>query len=120
MASSDHLSEHLAEVPDPRHALLPRPARSRLRAGDAGRVLRVDPAGRLELHAGGRARGLGTAWTTLHLGFEAEAAELLGIPPTVTQVALVPVAFYTGDTFKPGTRRRVEEITYLDRWKHPI
>jgi nitroreductase len=67
-----------------------------------------------------RARGLGTAWTTLHLEHEAEAAELLGIPDTVTQVALIPVAYYTGETFKPGTRRAVEEITYHNRWKHPI
>ena len=53
------------------------------------------------------ARGLGTAWTTLHLGFEAEAAALLGIPDTVTQLALVPVAYYTGDDFKAADRRPV-------------
>ena len=55
----------------------------------------------------------------LHLGYEAEAGELLGIPDTVSQVALIPVAYYTGDTFKPGSRRPVEEITYLNGWKQP-
>ncbi|HEY4331044.1 MAG TPA: nitroreductase family protein [Ilumatobacteraceae bacterium] len=64
-----------------------------------------------------RSRGLGTAWTTLHLEYEAEARALLGIPATVTQVALTPVAYYTGDSFKPGTRRAVEEITYFNGWK---
>ena len=62
-------------------------------------------------------RGYGTTLTTLHLPAEAEAAELLGIPPTVHQVALLPVARYTGEGFKPGRRRPVEEITYWDEWK---
>ena len=45
-----------------------------------------------------RARGLGAAWTTAHLAFEKEAAELLGIPyERVTQVALLPTAFFTGE-----------------------
>ena len=64
-----------------------------------------------------RARGYGTTLTTLHLPFEAEAAELLGIPSTVTQVALLPVARTVGTDFKPGRRRPVEEITYWDGWK---
>ena len=37
-----------------------------------------------------RARGLGTAWTTLHLAYEREVAELLGLPAHVRQGALVP------------------------------
>ena len=37
----------------------------------------------------GRARGLGMAWTPLHLVHEKEAAELLGVPETHTQVALL-------------------------------
>ena len=44
-------------------------------------------------------------------------ADLLGIPDTVTQVALLPVAYYTGDDFKPGTRRPAEEVTYFNGWK---
>ncbi len=64
-----------------------------------------------------RSRGLGSAWTTLHLPFEAEANALLGIPDTVTQAGLIPVAYYTGDDFKPANRRPVEEITYFNGWK---
>jgi nitroreductase len=64
-----------------------------------------------------RSRGYGTTLTTLHLPFEADAAALLDIPPTVHQVALLPVARYTGEDFKPGRRRPVEEVTYWDGWK---
>jgi nitroreductase len=64
-----------------------------------------------------RSRGLGTCFTTLHLAHEAEAAELLGIPDDITQVALLPVAYTTGDEFKPAIRGPVERITYFNRWK---
>ncbi|MDQ2728732.1 MAG: nitroreductase family protein [Actinomycetota bacterium] len=63
-----------------------------------------------------RSRGLGSAWTTLHLRGEQRAAELLGIPDDVTQVALLPVAYFTGEDFKPAARPPVEEITYWDGW----
>jgi nitroreductase len=39
-----------------------------------------------------RARGLGTAWTTLHLKYEAEIAALLGLPGDIRQGALIPTA----------------------------
>ena len=64
-----------------------------------------------------RSRGLGSCYTTLHLAHHAEAAKLLGIPETVTQVALIPVAYTKGTDFKPATRRPVSEITYWDEWK---
>lgn len=63
-----------------------------------------------------RSRGLGSAWTTLHLMKEKEAAEMLGIPDDVTQVALLPVAYTTGGDFKPAKRPPVERITYWDTW----
>jgi nitroreductase len=65
-----------------------------------------------------RSRGLGSCFTTLHLAGEAEAAELLGIPDDVTQVALLPVAYTKGTDFSPAARGPVEHITYWDRWKH--
>ncbi|MCX5046091.1 nitroreductase family protein [Aldersonia sp. NBC_00410] len=64
-----------------------------------------------------RSRGLGSAYTTLHLADEAKAAQLLGLPDTVTQVALIPVAYTIGTDFKPAVRRPVEEITYWNGWK---
>ncbi|MFY9587413.1 MAG: nitroreductase family protein [Actinomycetota bacterium] len=65
-----------------------------------------------------RSRGLGSALTTMHLALEGEARELLGIPDTVTQIGLIPVAYYTGETFKPANRRAVEEVTYWNGWKN--
>lgn len=63
-----------------------------------------------------RSRGIGSCWTTLHLGAEAEVGELLGIPDTVTQVALLPVGYYTGDTFSVTKRKPAAEITFIDQW----
>jgi nitroreductase len=63
-----------------------------------------------------RSRGLGSAFTTLHLPFAAEVEELLGIPEGVVQTALIPVAYFTGDDFKPAVRPAVEGITYWDTW----
>lgn len=63
-----------------------------------------------------RARGLGTAWTTLHLQHETEISELLGIPQEVRQGVLIPTAFYTGDTFKPAPRQPLAEVLHVDGW----
>jgi nitroreductase len=63
-----------------------------------------------------RARGVGAAWTTLHLAYEKEVGALLGIPDTVTQAALIPVAYYTGDDFRPAARKPVEQVTYWNGW----
>ncbi len=66
-----------------------------------------------------RARGLGSAWTTMHLMFEKEAREILGIPDEYTQAALLPVAYFTGETFKPAKRLPVEQVTHWDTWGAP-
>lgn len=63
-----------------------------------------------------RSRGLGSTLTTLHLNKEAEAAELLGIPDDVMQVALLPVAYTKGTDFKAAERRPPQHICHLDRW----
>jgi nitroreductase len=63
-----------------------------------------------------RARGLGTAWTTLHLGREADVAEVLGIPDGVHQGALIPTAYYTGETFRPAPREPLDTVLHIDRW----
>ena len=63
-----------------------------------------------------RARGLGTAWTTLHLRYETEIAELLGIPANITQAALLPVAYFTGDDFQPAKRVPATQVTSWNSW----
>ena len=64
-----------------------------------------------------RTRGLGTAWTTVHLDREREVAELLGLPPTVHQGGLLPTAYTVRSRFRPGPRRPLEEVLHIDRWQ---
>ncbi|GAA5116303.1 nitroreductase family protein [Pseudonocardia adelaidensis] len=64
-----------------------------------------------------RLHGLGTCWTTSHLHFEREAAELLGIDhERVMQVALTPVAHTVGTDFRPGSRVPVAEVLHWEQW----
>jgi len=65
-----------------------------------------------------RERGLGTAWTTIHLmnGGDKEAAELLGIPDGITQAGLFPVAYTIGTDFKPAKRLPLGPITHWEQW----
>ena len=67
-----------------------------------------------------RARGLGSSLTTLHLVYEREVAEILGIPPDVSQCALVPVGFLLGDTLRPAHRLQVSQVASLDGWTQPL
>lgn len=63
-----------------------------------------------------RARGLGTAWTDLHLRYEHEVSEVLGLPENVMQGPLIPTAHSIGVDFKPASRVPLENIVHLDRW----
>jgi nitroreductase len=65
-----------------------------------------------------RSRDLASTLTTMHLALEREVGEQLGIPDTVSQMGIIPVAHFTGDTFRPAKRRPVEEITYWNSWKN--
>jgi nitroreductase len=116
LRSSDFLAEHLHEVPV--HVIpclltrLPERPSPADTAGFYGSILPAVWSFQLAL----RSRGLGSAFTTLHLHHEREAAELLGIPDTVTMTALLPVAYVTGD-FRPADRKPVEAVTYWNAWK---
>lgn len=62
-----------------------------------------------------RERGLGTAWTTLHLPHERAAAELLGIPyDRYTQAGLFPIAYTIGTDFKPAPRVDTASLVHWD------
>jgi nitroreductase len=64
-----------------------------------------------------RLHGLGTVFTTYHLDYEREVAELLGIPADrITQVGLIPVAHAVGDEFRPARRRPLDEVVHRNRW----
>jgi nitroreductase len=66
-----------------------------------------------------RERGLGSAWTTIHLmnDGEREVAELLGIPfDKVTPGGLFPIAYTIGTDFKPAKREPLSKVLHWDRW----
>ena len=65
-----------------------------------------------------RERGLGTAWTTIHLMYdgEREAAELLGIPDGITQAGLFPIAYTIGTDFKLAQRLALDPILHWNQW----
>jgi nitroreductase len=66
-----------------------------------------------------RNRGLGSAWTTIHLMLEGErkAAEVLGIPyAKVTQGGMFPIAYTKGTDFKPATRLPLDKVLHWDVW----
>lgn len=64
-----------------------------------------------------RARGLGTAWTTIHLMMEQQVADILGIPfDSVQQACLSPLAYTVGTDFKPAARPPVDSIIHWDSW----
>ena len=117
IASSTYLADHMAEVPVLAiPCILDRVAQDasvEQLAGFYGGIFPAVWSFQLAL----RTRGLGSALTTLHLEYEREVADVLGIPDTVTQAALLPVAYYTGESFSPAPRRPVEEVTYWDEWK---
>jgi nitroreductase len=113
--SAIYLADHLGEVPVhiiPCYDGRVEDAPAMAQAAHYGSILPAAWSLMLAL----RARGLGSAWTTLHLRYEREIGDLLGIPADVTQVALLPVAYFTGDDFKPAARRPAAEITYWDGW----
>ena len=66
-----------------------------------------------------RERGMGSAWTTIHLMNDGEqrVAELLGIPyDKVSQAGLFPIAYTIGTDFKPAKREPLETVLHWDRW----
>ncbi|MFC4944800.1 nitroreductase family protein [Pseudonocardia sp. GCM10023141] len=113
-ASSLYLSENMGRVPV--HVIACITAAEELPASNqAGLWGSLLPAA-WSFQLAARARGLGSAWTTLHLKYEKEISELLGIPPHVRQGVLLPTAYFTGETFKPAPREPIDTVLHLDRW----
>jgi len=114
--SAQYLADHMHEVPvlvipciRGRTDGLP----SSSQAGHWGNIL---PA-TWSFMLAARARGLGTAWTTLHLGFEREVADVLGIPfEQYAQAALIPVAYTIGTDFKPAPREPLSTMVHWESW----
>lgn len=115
-SSSDYLAEHMQDAP----VLLIPCLFGRLedqpvfaQAGAWGSIL---PA-TWSFMLAARERGLGTCMTTVHLFFEQDAAEVLGIPyERITQVAMIPVAYTKGTDFKPAPRQPLDPVVHWNQW----
>jgi nitroreductase len=114
MQSAAHLAEHLAEVPA---IVIPTIIGVHDGSGRPGLFDSVIQSV-WSFCVALRARGLGTAWTTAILGKRDELRELLGVPEGNTQIAMIPVAWFTGDNFKRAPRYPAREITFLDHYGH--
>ncbi len=116
--SSWYLAEHMGDVP----VLVVPCIRGRLESAPS--VVQASTWGSIlpavwSFMLAARSRGLGTAWTTLHLLHEKEAAELLGIPyEKFTQAALIPLAHTAGTDFKLGPRKSLDEVLHWDQWEN--
>ncbi|MFD5088032.1 nitroreductase family protein [Kitasatospora sp. NPDC058406] len=115
VASGRHLAVHLHEVPV---LVIPclRLRGGRLPAGSQAGLWGSLLPGAWSYMLAARSRGLGTAWTTVHLDAEQEVAALLGLPDDVRQGALIPTAHVLGEGFRPAARRPVESVLHLDGW----
>jgi nitroreductase len=114
--SARYLADHLAEVPV--HVVPCHPGRTE----DRPQVVQASAFGSVlpavwSFMLGARARGLGSAWTTIHLFHEREAADVLGIPyDEYSQVALIPLAHTVGTDFKPAPRVPLDGFARWDAW----
>jgi nitroreductase len=114
-ASSDYLSEVMAQVPVLVIGAITVGSAGLPEGNQAGVWGSLLPAA-WSLALALRARGLGTAWTTLHLNYEREVAELLGLPTNVRQGVLLPVAYTKGTDFKPGPRADLDATLHINGW----
>ncbi len=115
-SSATYLAENFGRVPVMVIPILP------------GRLERLPPAqiagafgsilpGAWSFMLAARERGLGTAWTTIHLMHEEEAAEVLGIDhDAFTQCALITCGYARGTDFEPARRPPIETVVHWDRW----
>ena len=116
LGSADYLAEHMHEAPvllipclRGRFDNQPTPAQ----AGAWGSIL---PA-TWSFMLAARARGLGSSLTTVHLFFEQDAANVLGIPyDKITQTALIPIAYTLGTDFAPAPRQPLDDVLHWDTW----
>jgi nitroreductase len=115
-SSADYLGEHMGDVP----ALVLAVTAGRLEGAppmmSASMLGNILPA-TWSFMLAARARGLGTAWTTIHLMMEQQVAEIVGIPfAEVQQVCLSPLAYTVGTDFKPASRPDPDSIIHWNNW----
>jgi len=113
--SASYLSDHMSKVPMMIFPCVHGRVENLGAGNQAGLYGSIIPAA-WSLMLALRARGIGAAWTTLHLTYEKECAKILNIPDDVTVASLLPVGYFTGETFKIAKRLPAKELTYWDEW----
>jgi nitroreductase len=113
--SAKYLADHFHEVPV---LMLPyyegrAEDRSPSQAGYYGSIVPAVWSFMLAL----RARGMGSAWTTMTCRREAEVGEIVGVDHTkYTHIGMFPIAYTIGTDFKPASRVGLDQITHWNRW----
>jgi nitroreductase len=111
-SSADYLGDHMGDAPVLVLGCNEGTDRASAQAG-MGNIL----PGMWSFMLAARARGLGTAWTTMHRFREQEVADIVGIPyETVAQAVLTPVAYTQGTDFKPAARPEPDTMIRWDSW----
>jgi nitroreductase len=111
-SSADYLGEHMGEAPVLVLGCNEGIDRTSALAG-LGNIL---PA-MWSFMLAARARGLGTAWTSMHQSREQDVADILGIPyGTVAQAVLTPLAYTKGTNFQPAARPDPDVVIHWDDW----
>jgi nitroreductase len=114
--SSQYLADHMADVPMMVIPCIRGRIEGRPAMAAAALFGSIVPA-TWSFMLAARLRGLGSAYTTLHLRYEREVAEQLGVPyDEFTQAALLPVAYFTGQSFQRAQRIPLETIVHSERW----
>lgn len=111
-----HLADHLHEVPVHVIPCIEGRIDGARGAVQAGKWASIIPAAWSFMLAA-RERGLGTVWTSFHLSWEQEAAEILGLPyDEMMQAGLIPVAYTIGTDFRAAPRAPLDTVVHWDRW----
>lgn len=111
-----HLADHLHEVPVHVIPCIAGRIDGARGAVQAGKWASIIPAAWSFMLAA-RERGLGTVWTSFHLNWEQEAAQILGLPyDEVMQAGLIPVAYTIGTDFRAAPRAPLDTMVHWDRW----
>jgi nitroreductase len=114
--SAGHLADHMGEAPALVIGVTNGRAENVPAMAAASMMGNILP-GMWSFMLAARARGLGTAWTTVGLFKEREIAEVVGLPfDEVQQACLSPLAHTIGTDFKRARRPDPDTIIHWDTW----
>lgn len=63
-----------------------------------------------------RAYGIGSTLTSLYVGHEEQVRELLGLPPDVLTMALIPLGYPARGRWSQPKRQPLQDVVHWDHW----